>query len=63
MTIKSYTIGRMTDFGPEPIAEEPMTLRQARWARVKMMRLLRGNKYVVLNLPTWRGYEDECKLP
>ena len=63
MTIKSYTIARMTDFGPEPIGGEPMTLRQARLMRVRMVRMLRGNKYVVLNLPTWLGYEEEFKLP
>ena len=63
MTIKSYTIARVTELGPEPLGTEPMTLRQARLMRVRMMRMLRGNKYVVLNVPTWLGHEEEFKLP
>lgn len=63
MTIKSYTIARVTELGPEPLGDELMTLRQARLMRVRMMRMLRGNKYVVLNVPTWLGQEEEFKLP
>ena len=57
MTIKSYTIARVTELGPEPLGDELMTLRQARLMRVRMMRMLRGNKYVVLNLTTYQGAE------
>ena len=57
MTIKSYTIARVTELGPEPLGNELMTLRQARLMRVRMMRMLRGNKYVVINLPTYQGAE------
>ncbi len=57
MTIKSYTIARVTELGPEPLGTELMTLRQARLMRVRMMRMLRGNKYVVLNLATYQGAE------
>lgn len=63
MTIKSYTIARVTDLGPELMGNELMTLRQARLMRVRMMRMLRGTQYVVVNVPTYFGHEEEIKLP
>lgn len=61
--IKTYTLARMTELGPEPITSDLMTLRQARLMRVRMQRLLRGSKFVVINLSTYAGLEEGITLP
>ena len=53
MTIKTYNVGRVDEYGLEIIQlYPPLTMREARQVRVKMQRTFKDNKYVVFNVAT-----------
>ncbi len=64
MTIKTYNVAKATNHGVEIIQLHPyLTKNEVRKLRILMKRFFPMNNYVVINLPTYLGYEEEFKLP